>query len=187
MSGGSASSPTTQIEEKINFNEIAINDVANGFMYILQCNDGSFYTGSTNDLARRIEQHKNGEGAEYTKLHSPVKLVYYETFDRIDLAFEREKQVQKWSRAKKIALIKGDIELLKKTLKKINSTESKSLGEPAEPYFGAYPPDYFDFIVIDECHRGGANDEGNWRGILEYFSTSRSVGVNSNAKTKRQR
>ena len=124
MSGGSASSPTTQIEEKINFNEIAINDVANGFMYILQCNDGSFYTGSTNDLARRIEQHKNGEGAEYTKLHSPVKLVYYETFDRIDLAFEREKQVQKWSRAKKIALIKGDIELLKNS-QKINSTESK--------------------------------------------------------------
>ena len=35
--------------------------------------------------------------------------------------------------------------------------------------FGEYPPDFFDFIIIDECHRGGANDEGNWRGILEYF------------------
>jgi type I restriction enzyme R subunit len=41
-------------------------------------------------------------------------------------------------------------------------------GHPS-PYFGEYPPDFFDFIVIDECHRGGANDEGTWRGILEYF------------------
>jgi type I restriction enzyme R subunit len=41
-------------------------------------------------------------------------------------------------------------------------------GNPT-PYFGDYPADYFDFIIIDECHRGGANDEGNWRGILEYF------------------
>ena len=37
------------------------------------------------------------------------------------------------------------------------------------PYFGEYPPDFFDVIVIDECHRGGANDEGTWRGILDYF------------------
>ena len=42
-------------------------------------------------------------------------------------------------------------------------------GGNLEPYFGEYPKDYFDFIVIDECHRGGANDEGNWRDILEYF------------------
>ena len=41
-------------------------------------------------------------------------------------------------------------------------------GNPA-PSFGEYPPDFFDFIVIDECHRGGANDESNWRGILDYF------------------
>ena len=41
-------------------------------------------------------------------------------------------------------------------------------GRPA-PYFGEYSSDYFDFIVIDKCHRGGANDEGNWRGILEYW------------------
>ena len=42
-------------------------------------------------------------------------------------------------------------------------------GKPS-PYFGEYPPDFFDFIVIDECHRGGANDESNWRGIMEYFA-----------------
>jgi len=37
------------------------------------------------------------------------------------------------------------------------------------PYFGQYPPDFFDLIIIDECHRGGANDESNWRDILDYF------------------
>lgn len=49
-------------------------------------------------------------------------------------------------------------------------------GNPA-PYFGAYPQDYFDFIIIDECHRGGANDEGNWRAILEYFSPAVQLGL----------
>ncbi|MFH1012506.1 MAG: DEAD/DEAH box helicase family protein, partial [Candidatus Peregrinibacteria bacterium] len=45
------------------------------------------------------------------------------------------------------------------------------------PYYGDYPPDFFDFIIIDECHRGGANDEGNWRGILEYFSPAVQLGL----------
>jgi putative endonuclease len=74
-------------------------------MYILLCADGSYYTGSTKDLERRLAQHQNGEGANYTKKRLPVKLVYWEEFDRIDSAFHREKQVQAWSRAKKEALI----------------------------------------------------------------------------------
>lgn len=45
------------------------------------------------------------------------------------------------------------------------------------PYFGEYPPDFFDFIIIDECHRGGANDESNWRGILDYFSPAVQLGL----------
>jgi type I restriction enzyme R subunit len=52
------------------------------------------------------------------------------------------------------------------------------------PYFGAYQPDYFDFIIIDECHRGGANDEGNWRGILEYFSPAVQLGLTATPKRK---
>lgn len=52
------------------------------------------------------------------------------------------------------------------------------------PYFGEYPPDYFDFIIIDECHRGGANDEGNWRGILEYFSPAVQLGLTATPKRK---
>ncbi len=54
-------------------------------------------------------------------------------------------------------------------------------GNPA-PYFGEYPPDYFDFIIIDECHRGGANDESNWRGILNYFSPAVQLGLTATPK-----
>lgn len=54
-------------------------------------------------------------------------------------------------------------------------------GNPS-PYFGDYPPDFFDFIVIDECHRGGANDESNWRGILEYFSPAVQLGLTATPK-----
>lgn len=50
------------------------------------------------------------------------------------------------------------------------------------PYFGEYPSDYFDFIVIDECHRGGANDESNWRGIMEYFSPAVQLGLTATPK-----
>jgi type I restriction enzyme, R subunit len=56
-------------------------------------------------------------------------------------------------------------------------------GEPA-PSFGEYAPDFFDFIVIDECHRGGANDESNWRSILEYFSPAVQLGLTATPKRK---
>lgn len=54
-------------------------------------------------------------------------------------------------------------------------------GKPA-PYFGDYPPDYFDFIIIDECHRGGANDEGNWRAIMDYFAPAVQLGLTATPK-----
>jgi type I restriction enzyme R subunit len=54
-------------------------------------------------------------------------------------------------------------------------------GKPS-PYFGEYPPDFFDFIVIDECHRGGANDESNWRGILDYFEPAVQMGMTATPK-----
>jgi type I restriction enzyme R subunit len=56
-------------------------------------------------------------------------------------------------------------------------------GEPS-PYFGEYPPDFFDFIVIDECHRGGANDESTWRDILTYFSPAVQLGLTATPKRK---
>jgi len=78
-----------------------------GYMYILECADGTFYTGSTKDLERRMYEHIHGLGANYTKSNRPVKLVYYEEYNRIDEAFYREKQVQGWSRKKKKALIEN--------------------------------------------------------------------------------
>ena len=56
-------------------------------------------------------------------------------------------------------------------------------GKPS-PFFGEYPPDFFDFIVIDECHRGGANDESNWRGILDYFSPAVQLGLTATPKRR---
>ena len=56
-------------------------------------------------------------------------------------------------------------------------------GNP-QPSFGDYPPDFFDFIVIDECHRGGANDESNWRGIMEYFAPAVQLGLTATPKRK---
>lgn len=60
---------------------------------------------------------------------------------------------------------------------------SDSEGNPS-PNFGDYPPDFFDFIVIDECHRGGANDESNWRGILDHFSPAVQLGLTATPKRK---
>ena len=56
-------------------------------------------------------------------------------------------------------------------------------GKPS-PYFGEYPPDFFDYIIIDECHRGGANDESNWRDIMEYFSKAVQLGLTATPKRK---
>jgi len=88
------------------------------FMYILQCNDGTFYTGSTVDLEKRLSEHLLDEGANYTRKRLPVNLVYFEEYSRIDDAFYREKQIQGWSRGKKIALIEGRFDKLPQLSKK---------------------------------------------------------------------
>jgi len=66
----------------------------------------------------------------------------------------------------------------------VNSEAATSLAKNDQFNFGEYPKDYFDFIVIDECHRGGANDEGNWRGILEYFVPAVQLGLTATPKRK---
>lgn len=83
-----------------------------GFVYILECSDGTYYTGSTVDLMSRITEHQNGNGANHTKKRLPVKLVYFEVYNRIDEAFKREEQIQGWSRKKKEALINQESEKL---------------------------------------------------------------------------
>ena len=97
------------------------------YMYILECADGSYYTGSTKDLERRLWQHQQGEGANHTAKRLPVKLVFCEYYERVADAFEREKQVQGWSRKKKKAVIGGDTNLLHKLAECQNETHYSRL------------------------------------------------------------
>ena len=103
-----------------------------GYLYILECSDGSYYTGSTNNLDLRLAQHQAGEGANHTKKRLPVKLLYFEEYDRIDAAFCREKQVQGWNRKKKEALINGMPEALKKLAECMNETHYKNFRKNEE-------------------------------------------------------
>lgn len=105
-----------------------------GYMYILQCSDGSYYTGSTVDLERRLAQHQAGEGANHTIKRLSVTLLYYEEFARIDKAFYREKQIQGWSRKKKEALIAGQTEKLKKEAECMNETHWKNYEKGEKEY-----------------------------------------------------
>jgi putative endonuclease len=77
------------------------------FAYIVECSDGTYYAGSTWNLERRIGEHNEGLGAEYTKRRRPVRLVWSVQLNRIDEAFRVEKQIQGWGRAKRLALIEG--------------------------------------------------------------------------------
>ena len=77
------------------------------FVYMLECEDASYYVGSTFLLDERVQQHQLGLGAEYTRCRLPVTLVWFEEHEHIAAAFEREKQIQGWGRAKRRALIEG--------------------------------------------------------------------------------
>ncbi len=84
-----------------------------GYTYILECCDGTLYVGSTKFLASRTFDHFSGTGCIYTAARLPVKLVYFEIHPHIGIAFKREHQIKKWSRAKKWALINRDYEHLR--------------------------------------------------------------------------
>lgn len=75
------------------------------YIYIVECSDGTFYTGWTNNLDKRIEMHSNGSGAKYTRGRGPVKLVYYEIFDDKKEAMKREYEIKKLTRKEKLLLI----------------------------------------------------------------------------------
>lgn len=75
------------------------------FVYILQCSDGSFYTGSSNSVEKRFKDHKNGKGGRYTRAHKPIKLIYKETLATKSEALKREFQIKGWKRDKKIKYI----------------------------------------------------------------------------------
>lgn len=96
-------------------------------MYILRCADGSYYVGSTRDIIARLRQHQEGEGAAYTKRRRPVELVFVQPCESVVQAFWFEKKVQGWSRAKREALISGDLHLLPGLAKK--NFDRRSRGE----------------------------------------------------------
>ena len=75
------------------------------FVYMLLCADGSTYVGSTRNLEERVHQHQTGLGAAYTRMRRPVTLVWQEEYEHVGAAFAREKQIQNWSRRKRLALI----------------------------------------------------------------------------------
>ena len=78
------------------------------YAYILRCNDGSYYVGHTEDIDIRLAQHRSGELGGYTAKRLPVALVWCESFETRDEAFDAERRIKGWSRAKKEALIAGD-------------------------------------------------------------------------------
>jgi putative endonuclease len=78
------------------------------YVYILQCKDGSYYTGCTWNCSNRLEQHLSGIGGKYTSEHGVEKLVYQEEFDNLDQAKQRETQIKDWNKYKKEKLIKGE-------------------------------------------------------------------------------
>lgn len=89
------------------------------YVYILRCSDETYYTGVTSNLDQRMFEHLEGKHKNsYTFKRRPVHLVFFSEFTDINLAFEKEKQIKKWSRAKKEALIKGRYDILPNLAKK---------------------------------------------------------------------
>ena len=86
------------------------------FVYILLCGDGSFsfskknsptvYTGVSNNLEKRLLEHKKGQGGRYTRSHQPIKLIYQERLPTLSKALKRESEIKSWTRTKKIAILK---------------------------------------------------------------------------------
>ena len=78
------------------------------YLYILECRDGSYYTGITQDIPARLDKHNSGKGAKYTKSRRPVKLVYSEKCKDGRVVRRREREVKSWPRARKEALIRSN-------------------------------------------------------------------------------
>jgi predicted GIY-YIG superfamily endonuclease len=83
------------------------------FVYVLHCSDGTFYTGHTDDLNKRLYEHQTKINSCYTSSRLPINLIYYETFGSRDEAIAAEQQIKGWSRAKKQALVDGNFKQIK--------------------------------------------------------------------------
>ena len=83
-------------------------------VYIIECSDGRFYTGVTDNIERRFQRHKSGQGGSFTSRFGTQRLLYYEKFSVRRVALKRETQLKGWTRRKKLALLRGNMDLLKK-------------------------------------------------------------------------
>jgi putative endonuclease len=88
-----------------NKNEVKNENANRHFVYIVECSDGTLYTGYTVDIDRRIKEHNSGEGAKYTRGRNPVKLIYKESFNSRSDAQKREYEIKQLPRSKKEELI----------------------------------------------------------------------------------
>ncbi|WP_138433755.1 GIY-YIG nuclease family protein [Winogradskyella algicola] len=89
------------------------------YVYILKCSDNTYYTGFTSDLSKRVLEHKLGKHLDsYTYSRRPIELLYCAEFTNVEIAIETEKQIKKWSRSKKEALINNQFEKLPNLAKK---------------------------------------------------------------------
>lgn len=79
------------------------------YVYIIRCDDNSLYTGITNDLTRRFEQHKNKKGGAYTKTHPVSKILYSEKHSTKSKALKREAEIKSWHHEKKLTLVKKTV------------------------------------------------------------------------------
>ncbi len=77
------------------------------YVYILKCNDQSYYTGWTNDLKKRLKAHNAGKGGKYTRAKLPVELVYFETYNSKNEAMSREYAIKQYTHKKKEQLVEG--------------------------------------------------------------------------------
>lgn len=99
------------------------------YVYIVQCSDGSYYTGITNDLERRLYEHNSGmDRSCNTFKRRPVELMYHEIFTDVNNAIKWEKQLKGWSRKKKASLINEDWEELKRLSKSKNNNKNEMSG-----------------------------------------------------------
>lgn len=103
------------------------------FVYILQCSDGSFYTGHTDNLEKRLYEHNSGFYDCYTRRKLPVSLVYHATFASRDEAIKAERQIKNWSRAKRQALVDNNWDLLKLLAKRCNKSSIPRDARRARP------------------------------------------------------
>jgi putative endonuclease len=101
------------------------------YVYLLKCNDGTYYTGITNNFERRFIEHQQGEITTcYTFSRRPVQLAYLEKFQNYNQAIAWEKQVKGWTRTKKEALIQGNWEKIKELSQCRNDSHSKNYKKP---------------------------------------------------------